>query len=329
MTACVWTSRNGCLSTGGPGFDVGIVQDTGDQTGVSNQECLVTWISPEANSPQVWTWTSIWLQHPQINEALSVNLREMSPVAQMIPLQQVDHGDGTLLEFVPERRLTSDADYQVEIASCDGIMVQKFHTGLDGLGVFKEELQTHGWVLYPKYAEITEPIGFLDMFPLFLPSLYMGVSEAGELTLGTAVDDQQDWCLPTVSVPMMQLNLPEFSMAGVSLPTAFNVHNYTLYDVQLSGTFVEQEGHLWTNMTFLLDARELQPILGSDPEGLCLVLADTVCVPCDDGQPYCIPFQAWNLQGFWETNPISPVPNYDCAQCATQAPTADAICAGP
>lgn len=328
MIACVWTPREGCQFTGGPTFDVGFFQDTGNQTG-DNHDCLVAWVSPEVNSPNVWTWTSVWLQHPQINEALSVNLREMSPVAQMIPLQQVEHGDGTLLEFVPERRLTADADYQVEIASCKGIIVREFHTGLDGLGVFKEELQTHGWVLNPKQVEIAEPIGFLDMIPLFLPSLYLGVSEAGELTLGTAVDDQQNWCLPTVSVPLMQRNLPEFSLAGVSLPTAFKGHNYTLYDVQLSGTFVEQEGYLWTNMTFSLDTRELQPILGGQPDGLCAALADTGCVPCNDGQPYCAPLHIWNFQGNSRTNPISPVTDYNCTDCATQAPTADAICAGP
>lgn len=177
-------------------------------------------------------------------------------------------------------------------------------------------IRSGSWSEPPGVGADIDP--FVPDFVLSVGSVYGG---SLEVTIGTAVGGQQDFCNPTVRVladamyPNLSIGPIEFSLhiAHVNEPVQVSttVHAFTLTNVLPEGDSPAEAGELGG----VLDMRDLYPLFTAladpSPDVVCDAISAALgsdCQACPtDGESYCLTVRAGNLGAEVAQTALEPI----------------------
>lgn len=298
-------SLGACKGDKDPGDSPPTVTDTGwfdtDETTVC--EATIAETAP-ADGTSDWYWRDDPRILVTVDDPSAYSARLIGPDGQEVATTP----EWTGLELVLDlgAPLEPDADHTLEVTDCNGTRSIPFHTGTYGqpLEGGPEMLNGLTWELDLVNATWLEPAGlgaFLTVW--FTTPVLLGVNFAdasdidmvgapGELDNdGVLVQDldQPTWGFPVVSFA----DAPYVTATSPNVVFRFDDVDVPVEDFAFEATFAPDGSSLGgVRLTGVGDTRNLGVFLQKpdDPNAICSVAATigTACIPCDDGQPYCL-----------------------------------------
>ena len=296
--------------------DSGPTVDTGWFTEPVNPECSDTVLTtfPSAGDDD-WYWRS-----PPVVQVATDDQEDYAAVlldADGNTVETSPRWTGTQLVLDLAEPLTANADFTLRTTDCLGRQDIAFRTGTLGqsLDVPTSELTGRAYAVDIGRARWEQPPGIGALMNLYFSDpIVIGVEWSSDDVLdllgGQALvtDDGetvQYTRQPTWDFPIADFNTaPYFAATAPSITIDFNDVQLIIYNFQLTATFSADGSTMGGGWgSGLGDTRYLGPVLnqGSNPNAACNITAGfgAECVPCPDGEPYCLPMSARDAEGEW------------------------------
>jgi hypothetical protein len=214
--------------------------------------------------------------------------------------------DGTVVAFKPDAPLTGGSTYTATLNYECGTETWDFTVGNDVGGTTDEailpgatyslDLASGTWI---KPAGVGDLIGSLigDVEVLF--GVISVDAKGGTIPMIGALGDgngNQDICVPTLDFPVAPTwTNPYWEVQTPSLDITVDTFTISVTDVTLGGAFTPDASSIQGGvLKGSIDTRPLVDELapGGTEGGVCLLISSIAqgveCVPCGDGQPYCL-----------------------------------------
>lgn len=299
----------------GAGDDTGPTLDTGWFAEPVDPECTANIVTTQpAAGEDDWYWRS-----PPL---LTVGDPDASYEARLVDAEGREHPvtseqSGAQIRLALDDVLAPSSDYTLLLRDCRGPREVGFRTSALGepLAVDVGELTGRTYAFDIGDARWEEPPGIGALMNLYFSDpILIGVewssSSVVDLLGGQGYVDtdgatRQYLPQPTWDFPVADFDeQPFFSAGAASITIEFDDVQLIIYDFGLAATFSadgETLGGGW--VSGLGDTRYLGPVLnqGNDPNAACDITAGfgASCVPCPDGEPYCLPMSARDARGRW------------------------------
>lgn len=223
---------------------------------------------------------------------------------------------GTVITLTPDQPLAPDTDHLLRVTDCGGSDDIDFRTSRYGLPLEGEPSTLVGRTFQVDLAaaEWTEPKGFGTILALyFTDPILLGVQWADDHIIdfigapgfinaeGSVLQNlnRPSWDLPSASFE----DSPYFEIDGAEIVLYVDSETAApVFEVHIEGTLAP-DGRSFTGgvISGLGDTRTLGSVINdpSDPNAIC-EFASTLgvkCVPCPDGEPYCMSIYANQVEG--------------------------------
>ncbi len=323
FAACVWSPRSGCLITNSGNGSVGSVPgigrfDTGFDSDEEECESTIVATLPESGATEIYIGSPIvfTLSAPDSSAAIETDVEGTTTISD----------DGLQILFQPTA-LEPESSYAVSLAGCADYSTVEFSTS--DIGKELEVSATNlGWTFNLQEGRVQDPTS--AWLQAVLGSIRMGVGEDEVVILGAEGGEQQNWCAPTGALPLDPIALPKVAgSVGSSSAGLAEGGAVPLQDLSLEATISPDGTVAMLSLSGAVPADQLAerlPALGPTGAAICASVRAKLgdCSTCSDGQ-LCIPFFLGEIPGSAATPP-SAVPGWNCTECSTQPPAADATC---
>ena len=323
FTACVWSPRSGCLISdfgeGSVGVAPGIGRfDTGfGETGADCETSLVSTF-PEKGATDVFIGAPIifTLSVPDKTAAIETDIEGTTTVSD----------DGLQIRFQPAA-LEPESSYSVSLATCADYDTVEFSTSDIGKEM-EVPAKNLGWTFNLEQGRVQDPTSAW-LQPL-LGSVRMGMGEDEVVIVGAEGGDRQNWCAPTGALPVDPIALPEVAGSGLQASAGLAEGGAIgLQDLSLNAVIAPDGTVAMLSLTGAVSADQLAerlPALGPTGAAICASIRAKLgdCSTCTDGQ-LCVPFFLGEIPGT-AAAPPSAVPGWNCTDCGSGPPAADATC---
>lgn len=215
--------------------------------------------------------------------------------------------DGLVVTFTPSSALTPTTQYVATLTYDCGDLPLTFTTSATGTPV-SGDLTGNVYDLDLSSANVyipADPTVSSLLLSLIPPELNLffkvtGVDEgANQINMigGIGSNNIQDECTPTLPIPTAAYDNPSFVLQAPLLPIGVGDFTINIADFTLAGSFSPDGGAIeGAQLVGLVDTRGLAGsislITATGDDAVCDLIAefelDVPCVPCADGQPYCI-----------------------------------------
>ena len=306
------------LLAGCPGstVDTGPTLDTGWFTEEPDPECSDTVLStaPAADATD-WYWRSPPVIQVATDDRETYSAELRTGEGDVVPTSPRWVANQLILDLAEP--LDADASYELRTTDCRGTTIRPFRTGTLGapLELPPSELTGRAYDVDIGGARWEEPPGIGALMSLYFSDpVLIGVEWSSPEVLdllggqgyrGSGGVTRQYTSQPTWDFPVAEFDTaPFFSASAPSITIEFNDVALIIHDFRLEATFSADGSRMgggW--VSGLGDTRYLGPVLnqGNDPDAACSVTEGfgAECIPCPDGEPYCLPMSARDAEGVW------------------------------
>ncbi len=292
--------------TGDKGTDTAGSVDSGTTTGDQGCGVEIDDTYPVLEATDMYYMSNIEVELSDPDETATLTLQD-SAGADVPGTLTVD--DDTLT-FDPTDPLQASSSYTAVLTYCGsetpveiGFMTSSLGGELEG-GDSSVLGQTYA--LDISSGKFVEPPGVGDLLGGLIEfNILIGIRsvENGELGIRGAISDEgstsQDYCTSTLDdfPPADFSNAPYFEIPEGDFNISLAGMEATIKDLSVTGTFAADGSYFGGGtLSGALDARELLPLLGDagleaeTPDDVCNLLLGfgVQCVPCSDGEEYCV-----------------------------------------
>lgn len=256
------------------------------------------------------------LDDPDLTATLRVLAQDGSEVPGIMGLELND--DSTRLTWEAVEPLIPNTTYTSEVTHVCG--VEQFIWTTSEIGqVLTTEIMGNTYALDVANGVWVAPPGAGGIFTVLLRPYRVLLRVTGEsettldLLAGVSINGHQNECAPTVEFLGAPWSDPYFDLYIESINLETDTFFLEIGDFALSAAFAPDAERIQGEIAGLLDTRDLGAALGvmnpEDPNAVCNMLDDFLvfCLPCADGEPYCLDIEVEDVEGPKIQAPLVPV----------------------
>ncbi|MDP6935623.1 MAG: hypothetical protein QGG40_22075 [Myxococcota bacterium] len=303
----------GCEDNGSGKVGSGELEDTADDF-----ECVATiaQIEPEDGTESWYYLDPVLVTFTDDGREATATLLDAD--GNEVPSSLVLSAENLLGEVVADDGLTGGESYTLQVEVCEDSGSAAFTTSVYGAGldVEPEDLVGRTYIFDFGEASYLEPEGLTWALELYMNApLLFGIQAADATSLdillaqGTLKNDgtyKQDTALQTWAFEGADFSAAPFFAADTeSVTIDYSGIEIPFEDFHVEGTFAPDAESIGGGLVqAIADTRYMGPLLNLDDEvdSICNMAADLKvdCIECSDGNPYCLPFEAYLEEAPWQ-----------------------------